>query len=88
MTYGTPVKARMNVSAARGTSDLEEFGINDNYTKRIATDDVTTPFDTATVWWIENGEPSASNPYNYVTVRVARSLNSTSIAIREVNTIV
>ena len=87
ISYSTPVKVRMNVSASRGTSDLEQFGINDNYTKTIATDDMTTPFDTATVWWIGNGEPSATNSYNYITVRVARSLNSTRIAIREVNTL-
>lgn len=80
-----PVKARMNVSAARGTADDEMFGVNDSYTKTIATDDLTTEFDASTVWWIGKTPNSNGDDFNFVTVRVAKSLNSVTIAIKEVN---
>ena len=83
VTRTAPTKARMNVSAARGTADFEEFGINDSYSRRIATDDMTTAFDTNTVWWIDKTPNEAGTDFNYVTVRVAKSLNSVTIAIKE-----
>ena len=85
VTRSTPVKARMNVSASRGAADTEMFGINDAYSKTIVTDDMTTAFDTATVWWIGKTPNNDGTDFNFVTVRVAKSLNSVTIAISEAN---
>lgn len=59
VSYGNIVKARCNVSPARLHSALEEFGILNSYSKMIVTDDVSTDFDTATVFWIGFGDVGA-----------------------------
>ena len=87
--YTAPVKADANISAARGTADLDAFGINANYSKTIVTDNLTLPIDKSTILWInkepdENGE-AGDIKHDYVVVAVARSLNSLTIAIKEVS---
>lgn len=89
ITYAAPVQCTANISAARGTADLDAFGINANYSKTIATDDLNIPIDKSTILWIgktpdENGEAGAIK-HNYVVVAVAKSLNSVTIAVKEVN---
>lgn len=88
-TYSNPVKMRLNVSAARGNADVEQFGINDNYTKTLTTDVMDCPIDTDSILWIgispdSNGE-SGSIKHNYKVLRVAKSLNSIIYAVAEVN---
>lgn len=87
-SYSSPVKARMNVSAAKGTADTEQFGITDEYTKTIVTDDMACPIDTDSILWIGiapdvNGESGAVK-HNYKVVRVAKSINSITYAVAEV----
>lgn len=87
--YTAPVEANANISAARGTADLDAFGINANYSKTIVTDNLTLPIDKSTILWIdkepdENGE-AGDIKHDYVVVAVARSLNSLTIAIKEVS---
>ena len=93
--YSDPIIARMNVSAARMSAELEEFGINTPYNRTIVTDDMTTDFSTDTVFWVGispykteliNGEEvQRVVPHNFVVLRVARSLNSTTLAVKEVD---
>lgn len=82
VTYDTPVEMRANISPARGTADLEQFGITSNYTHTIVTDDMACPIDQNSVLWI--GIPTTAH-HNYVVAQVARSLNSITIAIHEVD---
>ena len=87
--YSAPVSLEANISAARGTTELDAFGINTNYSKTIVTDLLTTPIDKSTIIWIdnepdENGE-SGEIKHNYVVVAVAKSLNSLTIAVKEVS---
>ena len=82
LTYGDPVEYRINVSAARGTADVEQFGINANYTKTMVTNDMSCPISETTRLWIDRG---TDLPHNYVVVSVARSINSITYAIREVS---
>lgn len=82
LTYGDPVEYRINVSAARGTADVEQFGINANYAKTMVTNDLSCPIDETTRLWI-GIEPT--KPHNYVVVSVAKSINSITYAIREVS---
>ena len=89
ITYDTPVSAQANISPARGTAELEQFGINANYTKTIVSDNLTLPIDKSTILWIgiapdKDGE-AGTVKHNYVVVGVAQSLNSTTIAIKEVS---
>ena len=82
-SYSSPVEVWMNISAARGTADVEQFGINDSYTRTLVTDNVNCPISTDSVLWI--GNDPTSDPYNYRVVRVAKSLNSSTYAIEEVS---
>ena len=82
ISYDTPVALDINVSAARGTSDVEQFGINLNYTKSMVTNDLNCPIDETTRLWV-GIEPT--EPHNYAVVSVAKSINSITYAIKEVS---
>jgi hypothetical protein len=86
VTYSSPVEMLANISPARGASDVDMFGITETYSKTIVTDDLSCPIDEKSVLWIGKepvfeGEPV---PYNYVVVRKAKSLNSITYAVLEV----
>ena len=85
--YGAPVTEWGNISPASGHSVEEIFGSLDNYDKVIVLDGTDTPIDTETVLFIGKPyeETSEKQPiYNYTVRRVAKSLNFTAIAVREV----
>ena len=52
VSYTSPAPLMANISAARGTADLEEFGINLNYTKTIVMDNPDCPIDEHSVLWL------------------------------------
>lgn len=81
-TYCTPVEMRVNVSPARGDTDVDIFGINEKYSKTLVTTDMNCPITETTRLWIGI---DTTEPYNYRVVRVAKSLNSIVIAIEEVS---
>lgn len=87
-TYSMLTQARVNVSSARGTADVEQFGVTDNYDRTLVTDDMTCPIDEQSILWIGispyDESTGAEVPHNYKVVRVARSLNSLMYAIRKV----
>lgn len=86
ITYGVPVEMYCNVSPATGTNDVEQFGNDLDYDKVIVTDDIDCPIDETSVLVVddvpvyENGTVN----YDYIVRRVAKSLNSVSIAISKV----
>ncbi len=81
--YSPPVQMDMNVSAARGTTELEQFGVDVPYTHTTCTCDMDCPIQEDTIIWF-NADPE-SDPHNYVVVKVAKSINSIVYALREVN---
>lgn len=88
--YGNPIEARANVSAARGSLDDEHFGINADYDRTITTCDKSLNLAESSVLWIEKtpeiaADGSSATPWDYVVVKIARSLNSTTIAIKKVS---
>lgn len=88
ITYSAPVSMKANISAARGTSDVEQFGIAANYTKTIVTADMSCPIDESAILWI-GVEPDADGEvgaikHNYVVAQVARSINGITYAVRGV----
>ena len=84
VVYKPAVPFRANVSAATGASQVEQFGNLAGYDKVI----VTCPVDENTVLFLdkepvydEDGKPL----YDYMVRRVAKSLNSVSIAVTKVS---
>ena len=80
--YNTQVKIRMNVSPARGEADLDQFGINERYDKTLVTTDMDCPITETTRLWIDVAKTA---PHDYVVVKVAKSLNSITYAVRKVD---
>jgi hypothetical protein len=86
--YKYPVDMSANISAAGGTAQVEQFGNLTGYDRVIVTADMSCPIDENTVLFIDrqpefddNGTPL----YDYIVLRVARSLNSISYAVSKVD---
>ncbi len=82
ISYGEPVFCRINVSAAKGEYESRQFGEMEDYDKVLVTDDLSLPILETSVLWIDNLD--IEQPYDYVVKKVARSLNSISIAVSKV----
>ena len=95
--YTDPVEIKGNVSAAQGEMQTRQFGESETYDKVIVLDNQLAPIDEYSVLWVdslpeltvkgqlvtdENGE--IKTPHDYIVKKVARSLNSVSIAISKV----
>ena len=90
VTYDNPVKMLGNVSAAQGEMQSRQFGDSESYDKVIVLDAIDTPIDEYSVLWVDtlphtNADGSTETPYDYVVKKVARSLNSVSLAISKVS---
>lgn len=96
--FSNPKKAFANISAAQGETQTRQFGEDESYDKVIVMDDYAPLINEYSVLWIdtmpqlsedgslatnENGE--VITPYDYIVKKVAKSLNSVSIAICKVN---
>ena len=82
VSYTTPVKALMNVSGGKGQSGISLFGLTDTFSRTVVTDDLETPFDTQTVFWIESDPDTEAHDYRVIAV--ARTINQVVIALDEV----
>ena len=87
--YNNPVSFYANISAAKGSSDSEVFGVSLDYTKTISTTDMTLPLSETSLIWHET-EPIYNTDGNvdessadYAVVAVARSLNNVVYAIKK-----
>lgn len=83
ITYATPVTTRMNVSGGRGRAEIELFGVENPFTHTVVTDDLTTPFDTDTIWWFEANP--LTDPHNFRCTGVSRTINQVVIALAELD---
>lgn len=87
--HGDPIECKANVSAAKGETSARQFGENEAYDKVIVLDNVNTPIDEHTILWVDtlptfDDTGAVTTPHDYVVKKVARSLNSVSIAISKV----
>lgn len=84
--YQKPVKIMCNVSPATGQAQIGMFGNLESYDKVIITDDMDCPIDENTVLFIDNkpGFNQGKPTFDYTVRRVAKSLNSISIAVSKV----
>ena len=95
--HGNPIEFFANVSAAQGEATTRMFGDNESYDKVIVMDNEAPTLDIYSVLWIDT-VPLLDNtgalaldesgkvitPYDYIVKKVAKSLNSVSIAISKV----
>ena len=92
-----PVKFSANISAAKGETSTRQFGESESYDKVIVIDNNSPAIDEYTVLWIDtipdldetgalatNSKGEVLTPHDYIVKKVAKSLNSMSIAIRKV----
>ena len=90
VSYTKPIKTSANISAAKGEMQTREFGESESYDKVIVLDDVNALIDEYAILWVDtlphlNEDGSTETPHDYVVKKVARSLNSVSIAISKVS---
>ena len=88
--YTPPRLMSANISAARGTSNEQIFGVDISYDKAIVTSDIDCPISETTILWLDNApiinpDGSTDTPYDYIVTRVARSINSVSYAAKRVD---
>jgi hypothetical protein len=95
--HGNPIEFFANVSAAQGEATTRMFGDNESYDKVIVMDNESPSLDIYSVLWVDT-VPLLDNtgalaldesgkvitPYDYIVKKVAKSLNSVSIAISKV----
>lgn len=88
IVYKPAQSLRANISAASGSSQVEQFGNLAGYDKVIVLDDTSCLIDENTVLFIDK-EPEYDDDgkplYDYRVKRVAKSLNSVSIAATKVS---
>jgi hypothetical protein len=80
--YATPIRIRGNISAAKGVSDTEIFGISLNYDKVILLDKTDSEIEETSVLWVDRLD--ITKPHDYIVVRKAVSPSVTALAIRKV----
>ena len=82
--YTEPIKALMNVSGGRGQADIAMFGLTQTFGRTATTEDLSVPWNTQTVMWIEK-DPD-TEPFDYRVVAVSRTINQVVLALSEVET--
>ena len=87
MLYSDPVALRANISPAAGSTAVEQFGNSLQYDRVIVIDDTACPIDEHSVLFIDKS-PAYDNDgvplFDYIVKKVARSLNSVSVAVSRV----
>lgn len=85
--FSDPVEVYGNISPATGYSQTEQFGSLENYDKVIVMDNPDTPINDNSVLFIDKdyeADTDGTPIFDYTVRRVARSINSVSIAVSKV----
>ena len=98
IVYDDPLEYAGNISAAQGESSTRQFGESIGYDKVIVMDNDAPDIDEYSVLWVDStpeldddgalavdDDGETVTPYDYIVKKVARSLNSVSIAISKVD---
>lgn len=98
LIYSEPIKMFGNVSAAVGSIQNRQFGESESYDKVIVLDNPETPINEHSLLWVDalpeldndgklvlKEDGTETTPHDYIVKKVARSLNSVSIAISKVD---
>ena len=81
--YGDLMSFAGCVSANKGTTESEQFGMDMDYDRTITTADPTLPIDETSVLWLDGAD--TRGPYNYIVRRVSRWHNSLQLAVKRVD---
>lgn len=95
--YSNPIKMKGNVSAAQGEIQSRQFGESETYDKVIVLDNPDVSINEYSILWVDsrpeltvdgslalNDKGEVITSHDYIVKKVARSLNSVSIAISKV----
>lgn len=95
--WGKPIECFANISAAKGETSTRQFGESENYDRVIVIDKDAPPIDAYTILWIDavpklsgdgslliNEDDGIATPHDHIVKKVAKSINSVSIAISRV----
>lgn len=82
VSYGEPIQAWGNISPARGTVYANPFGLTEGYDKVIVMADPDMQIAETSVLWVDN---DLEQSFDYRIIKIARGLNSISIAIKKVD---
>lgn len=91
LIYDKPKELTANISVAQGEVVFQLFGGNESYDKIIVSDDVNIHINEYSVLWIDTVplfdeiSKEVITPNDYIVKKIARSLNSISIAVSRVN---
>lgn len=98
LRYENPERCSANISAAKGETTTRQFGESEAYDKVIVMDNSAPQINEYTVLWVDtvplvddsgalklNDKGEIITPHDYIVKKVAKSLNSVSIAISKVN---
>ena len=91
LIYDKPKELTANISVAQGEVVFQLFGGNESYDKIIVSDDVNIPINEYSVLWIDTVplfdeiSKEVITPNDYIVKKIARSINSISIAVSRVN---
>lgn len=83
VSYGEPEIFKINISAARGEYSNRQFGEDTQYDKILLTNELNIPITESSILWIDNLDTEGS--HDYIVKKIAKSLNSVSIAVSKVN---
>lgn len=87
--YSDPVEFRANVSANRGESSSDPFGIDLSYDKTMVSCNMELPIDELSVLFVDrkpefDAGGNLTNTADYKVAKVAKSLNSALYAIKKI----
>lgn len=87
--YSDPVEFRANVSANRGESSSDPFGIDLSYDKTMVSCNMALPIDELSVLFVDrkpefDAGGNLTNTADYKVAKVAKSLNSALYAIKKI----
>lgn len=80
--YSPPIPLLINVSASKGEVETQPFGGEVSYDKILSCCDLSIPIDEFSIFWIETDD--IAKPHNYITTKIAKSLNNVQIAVKRV----
>lgn len=88
--YSSPQPFRIFVSPAKGTAEVEQFGINTDYTNVMSTFDMSCPIKEDSLIWVGVvpemlPQGGFSVPYTHSVTKRAEGLNSLLFAVKEVS---
>jgi len=85
ITYSSVISTEGNISPAKGSSEVEQFGNNVIYDKQIIIDDMSCTINENSIVFIDVVPNTDKSNFNYIVVKVAKSLNHIAIAIRKID---